>query len=388
MLFQTLDNKNGCINFYCDGTFRSTIEEGFDRTWKHNEVLKEKNIDFAQIYVEGKELEEICPEHLKEEWNDLQSKLFSFYTSFQIAKVNLNDVCFYDLVPQKFLLKYCEVKNTICEWIFENCEKPPHYDLMKNILRLISEIQSRELNLNWDKIDTTNITSRALLRKKNFISNKIQYNPWKTKTGRLATTSNSFPILTMSKESRRIIEPQNDLFVELDFNSAELRTALSLLKIKQPIIDIHDWILKNVFDNKISREKSKEKTFAWFYNIKASNKKLEKIFDKNKILEYHYDGQFVKTFYDRKIPVEERKALNYIIQSTTSDLVLTQAMKVKQLMEKSFIAFIIHDSIILDFHRTEQDQLTEIIEVFSNTDLGKFKTNVALGKNFGEMRKV
>ena len=192
----------------------------------------------------------------------------------------------------------------------------------------------------------------------------------------------------MSKESRRIIEPQNDLFVELDFNSAELRTALSLLKVKQPAIDIHDWILKNVFANKISREKSKEKTFAWFYNLKASNKKLEKIFDKNKILEYYYDGEFVKTFYDRKIPVEERKALNYIIQSTTSDLVLTQAMKVNQLIEKSFIAFIIHDSIIIDFHRAEQDQLNEIIEVFSNTDLGKFKTNVALGKNFGEMRKV
>ena len=388
MLFQTLDNKNGCINFYCEGAFRNNIEEGFNRTWKHNEVLKEKNIDFAQIYVEGKELDEVCPEHLKEEWNNLQSKLFNFYTSFQIAKVNLNDVCFYDLVPQKFLLKYCEVKNAICEWIFENCEKPPHYDLMKNILQLISEIKSRELNLNWDKIDTMNVSSRALLRKKNFISNKVEYNPWKTKTGRLATTSNSFPILTMSKESRRIIEPQNDLFVELDFNSAELRTALSLLKVKQPAIDIHDWILKNVFANKISREKSKEKTFAWFYNLKASNKKLEKIFDKNKILEYYYDGEFVKTFYDRKIPVEERKALNYIIQSTTSDLVLTQAMKVNQLIEKSFIAFIIHDSIIIDFHRAEQDQLNEIIEVFSNTDLGKFKTNVALGKNFGEMRKV
>ena len=106
------------------------------------------------------------------------------------------------------------------------------------------------------------------------------------------------------------------------------------------------------------------------------------------MLNDYWDGEVVKTCFGREIPADEHHALNYIIQSTTSDLVLTQAMKVKQLMEKSFIAFIIHDSIILDFHRTEQDQLTESIEVFSNSDLGKFKTNVALGKNFGEMRKV
>ena len=388
MLFQTLDNKNGCVNFYCNGDFEDMIDERFDMTWKHNAILKDKNIDFAQIYVEGKELTEVCPDHLKEEWEHMQSKMLSFYTSFQLGKVNLDDVCFYDLLPQKFLMKYCEAKNQICKWIFENHNKPPHYDLMKNILQLVADVESRELNLDWNNIDVTSIKSRVLLKKKKFISNKVQYDPWKTKTGRLATIPNSFPILTLNKKSRSIIKPQNDLFMELDFNSAELRTALSLLKMEQPTIDVHDWILENVFNNKISREKSKEKTFAWLYNAGASNKKLEKIFDKNKILEYYYDGQFINTFYNRKIAVEEKKALNYIIQSTTSDLVLTQAMKIKNLIKKSFIAFIIHDSIVLDIDRSEKHQLNEIIDVFSNTDLGKFKTNISIGRNFGDMRKV
>mgnify|MGYP003120668553 FL=1 len=156
----------------------------------------------------------------------------------------------------------------------------------------------------------------------------------------------------------------------------------------QPSIDIHDWILENVFNAKITREKSKEKTFAWLYNAKASNKKLEKMLDKEKILDYHYDGKFVDTIYKRKIEVDERKALNYIIQSTTSDLVLKQAVKIDKLLGKSFIAFIVHDSVVIDVDRSDQSKLNEIINVFSKTDLGTFKTNVAIGKNFGDMRKV
>jgi len=388
MFFQTLDNKNGCIGFYHDGGFLENIDDKCKTTWCQNSALADKDIEFAQIYVEGKELDEVCPEHLKEGWQKLQTKMHNFYVSLQVSKVNLQDVCFYDLLPPKFLKKYCEAKNEICAWIIENHDKPKHYTLMKNILNFVSEIETHKLNLDWEKINITNTKSRALLRKKNSISDKVQYDAWKTKTGRLATTQDSFPILTINKESRSIIKPQNDLFLELDYNSAELRVAIGLMKMDQPTIDIHDWILENVFANKITREKSKEKAFAWLYNVKASNKKLEKMFDKQKILNYYYDLGRVNTMYDRSIEVDEKKALNYIIQSTTSDLVLTQVIKINKLLNKSFISFVVHDSVVIDVHRSEREKLNEIIEVFSKTDLGTFKTNVSLGKHFGDMRKV
>ena len=388
MLFQTLDNKNGCISYYHNGEFLEELDSNCKLTWRQNGQFVNNDIDFVQIYVGGRELDDVCPDHLKQDWALLQEKMKSFYISFQESKINLQDVCFYDLLPQKFLKKYCEAKNDICKFIVENNQKPKNYDTMKSILNLVSEIESRELNLDWDNLDLTNIKGRSLHKKKNFIPNKVSYDPWKTITGRLATAQNSFPILTINKESRSIIKPQNDLFLELDYNSAELRTAFGLLKMEQPSIDIHDWILENVFNAKITREVSKEKTFAWLYNAKASNKKLEKILDKQKILDYHYDGQFVDTIYDRKIEVDQRKALNYIIQSTTSDLVLKQADKINKLLGKSFIAFIVHDSVVIDVDRSDQPKLNEIIDVFSKTDLGNFKTNVALGKNFGDMRKV
>lgn len=387
-MFQTLDNKNGCVSFYHNGKFLSEASNEFSKTWRQNGSIIDHNLDYAQIYALGATLDEICPEDLKEEWKQMQDKMHHFYVSFQVAKLNLRDVCFYDLLPQKFLIKYCELKNKICDWVFENCEKPKNYSLMRQIVELTAQIENQDLNLNWNAIPTTNIKSRALLKKKAFLPNRVSYDPWKTKTGRLATTANSFPILTMNKESRSIIEPQNDLFLELDYNSAELRVAFALMKMDQPIIDIHDWILQNVFEDKITREKSKEKAFAWLYNAKASNKKLEKLFDKQKILDYYYDGKFVNTFYDRKIEVDDKKALNYIVQSTTSDLVLKQAIKINNLFEKSFIAFIIHDSVVIDVDRADQEKLNEIIDVFSNTDFGKFKTNVALGRNFGDMRKI
>jgi hypothetical protein len=388
MLFQTLDNKNGCISYYQNGEFLEELNNNCKLTWRQNSRLANNDIDFAQIYVHGQDLDNVCPELLKEDWKRLQERMKSFYISFQESKIDLQDVCFYDLLPQKFLKKYCEAKNEICKSIIDNYEKPKNYDLMKGILNLVSEIEMSELNLDWSSIDLTKEKGRALHKKKNIISKKISYDPWKTATGRLATVQNSFPILTINKESRSIIKPKNDLFLELDYNSAELRTAFGLLKMEQPSIDIHDWILENVFDGKITRDKSKEKTFAWLYNAKASNKKLEKVFDKEKILDYHYDGQFVNTIYGRDIEVNHRKALNYIIQSTTSDLVLKQAIKINKLLEKSFIAFIVHDSIVIDVHRSEQPKLNEIINVFSKTDLGTFKTNVALGRNFGDMRKV
>ena len=52
------------------------------------------------------------------------------------------------------------------------------------------------------------------------------------------------------------------------------------------------------------------------------------------------------------------------------------------------VAFCIHDSLILDFSIEDKPLLEGIIDTFSNTELGGFKANVSIGKNFGEMRKL
>ena len=56
--------------------------------------------------------------------------------------------------------------------------------------------------------------------------------------------------------------------------------------------------------------------------------------------------------------------------------------------KRSSVAFSIHDSLVLDFAQSEKDLIGEISNIFANTDLGKFKVNLSLGKNFGRMKQV
>ena len=55
---------------------------------------------------------------------------------------------------------------------------------------------------------------------------------------------------------------------------------------------------------------------------------------------------------------------------------------------KSYVAFPIHDSIVLDLSSEDKEKLPEIIDIFSNTALGKFKVNIGVGNNFGRLRKL
>ena len=94
--------------------------------------------------------------------------------------------------------------------------------------------------------------------------------------------------------------------------------------------------------------------------------------------------------FNRKIESDEHHALNYIIQSTASDLFLRRMIKVHEVLKdkKSFIAFCMHDSLVLDITNDEKKEILKIKEIFSNTDLGKFKVNLTAGQSYGNMREL
>ena len=255
---------------------------------------------------------------------------------------------------------------------------------------MLYEISQNQLNLNFDNLDWADEKTRNSFNKINQTKKNISYSPWVSATGRLSTKPNSFPILNLNKQLRACIEPQNDLFVELDYNAAELRVLFALLNQEQPEGDVHNWISKNIFFDKFSREETKKKVFSWLYNPKAKNKKLNSFLNRDKILSEYYKNGLVHTPYGRKIVIDESRAVNYTIQSTASDLFLSSAIKINKMLEdkQSNIAFCIHDSLILDMSRRDRKLLEDIITIFSKTKFGTFKTNVSIGKNFGSMRKI
>jgi DNA polymerase I-like protein with 3'-5' exonuclease and polymerase domains len=157
-----------------------------------------------------------------------------------------------------------------------------------------------------------------------------------------------------------------------------------------PLEDIHDWNVRNLFNAGITREEAKQKFFSWLYDENKTNPKLSKYYDRDKVREMHWDGKVVKTMFGREIEADRSHALNYIIQSTTADLVLRQVIKVHDMLRgmKSFIAFTIHDNIVLDIVDEERYIIPIMIKEFSDTDLGEYLVNVKAGKNFGDLRTL
>ena len=391
MLFQSLDNKSECYAVYCDGDLHHYPNSlNLTKTWQYARHLRGKDIECAQIWCDGKSLKEVCPDHLKEDLVRVLNKGKAFINCFNKAKINLNDICFYDSVPKKYLLDFCRVKDEISSYVFDNYSKPENYQFMKNIIELVEDISSRQLNVDVDRL-TTSVKDRITFKKRTAnTSSFIAYDPYGTNTGRLSTKSGSFPIMTIKKENRAAIKPNNDWFLEFDFNAAELRVLLYLYGKEQPTGDLHSWICENVFDSKITREKAKVKVFSWLYNPNSKNKKLSKFIDKNTILDKYYKNGVVSTPFGRYMKVEPSKALNYLLQSVSSDLFLTQAHKIFTLLEgrKSYISICMHDGLVIDYSEEDSDLLSQIKELFADTSFGQYKVNVSVGKDYYNMKEL
>jgi len=329
---------------------------------------------------------------MKADWEEIKKTLRSCLKSFRTSHLSLEDNCFYDVIPEFFLYRYLETKNQITQHVLDTYPRPANYEAMYGLVEMLSDIRERPLNINISNIGhlLSSVRGVNFRRTLQSVRHVCDYNPWGTITGRLATNAHSFPILTMNKEFRGCIEPTNDWLLELDFNAAELRTLLALAGAEQPTNDIHNWNVKNIFDGELTREEAKVKTFAWLYSSKE-NKQLESLYNKDLVRNKYWNGCKIETDYGRIIDnVDEHHALNYIVQSTTIDMVHEQACKVYELLKgrKSHISFLIHDAVYIDLASEDRYELLNLLDTFKKTRYDVFKVNVSAGKNLGEMKEL
>ncbi len=403
MLFQTLDDKDQCVGIYYDGKLIFNFDDfpqDLTRTWRYSPyLLGYRGVDYAELYAQGKTLDQMCPDYLAEDWEEVCSKLKAFLLSFRFAKVNLRHNCFFDLVPEKFLRDYCQIKNQITNHVIDNYPKPSNYKHLAAVNAMISDIESQPLNIDMSPIlpKVSDIKVANFVKRIKTCDRSIRYNLFGTVTGRLATRKNSFPILTMNKEYREVLRPNNDCFIELDYNGAELRVLLSLLGYDQPEHDVHQWNLDNVFENKVTRAEAKTLFFAWLYgsqsdDVKRHSSLLKEKYNKDTLIDKYWDGHVIRTPFDRDVVSPKHKALNYLVQSVAADLALEQATRVWALLKKnkakSSVAFIVHDALVIDFDLADRELFKEVQEVFSLTRFGKFPVNKSIGKDFGSLIEV
>ena len=151
MHFQILDDKEECLGIYVAGRIEKDYSDiPLTHTWGYSPLMYGKDVEYAQIYCNGQSLGEVCPEELKPEWKRVSSKLRAFLRSFAAAKISLDDHCFYDLVPQRFLLEFYETKARIAQSVFERYEKPENYDFLVDVVAMTHGVGMQHLSINQD----------------------------------------------------------------------------------------------------------------------------------------------------------------------------------------------------------------------------------------------
>jgi DNA polymerase I-like protein with 3'-5' exonuclease and polymerase domains len=113
-------------------------------------------------------------------------------------------------------------------------------------------------------------------------------------------------------------------------------------------------------------------------------------YDRDELLEKFYKNGCIETLFGRSIEVDEFKALNYIVQSTTADLVNERAVALDAFLEgtKSFVSHIVHDEVVLDMDDEDRQLLPEIKEIFAQNRLAKFEVNFKAGKDYYNLERL
>ena len=369
---QALDIEDNCVGIYFKEKFYfnnlTDITKNCSFAWKHSPIFDDEAYTYLSIFAKSRCLSEYSnnPELL----NSCQDLLESQKKAAVIAKVDLTDLCFFDILPDHLMYKWFSLRDKAMVNLIKHAEKPSDYDILHKIHVLTNNISKQNISAEGE-------------------NHKIIYDMYSSATGRLATIRGSFPILSISKENRSTIVPRNDMFLELDLNGAEIRTLLSLCGKQQPDYDIHEFNKNLTAKDLNTRQEVKARFFAWLYNPEAKDYSLEKLYDKNIYKKYYKNG-YIETPFGRKLEVDERRALNYLTQSTTSDIVLENAYKIMKFLKgkKSFVAFTMHDSVVLDFCKEEHHLVKEIKDIFETNMFGKFLSTINIGKNYGNLKEI
>ena len=312
MLFQAITVQNKEIIF-ADGKIHAVSIPKLTKTWSYSPLLSGDDIEYAEFRCGGLTLDEVCPEHIKDRWEIAKEKVKSHCRACIESRIDITGGKFYDFLPESALLEYLQTKNEITQYVFDNFPKPENYDFLYELQKVLAKIETNRVNL-----DLTPLRSKRHDFRTNQFYNKVRrlkpyvrYNLFGTKTRRLTTKKGSFPILTMDKNYRQILTPQNDFFVELDYNAAELRTLLHMSGEEQPQQDIHDWNITNIFPQIADRESAKKKVFSWLYNPVAQDSDLEQFYNRSLVLKKCWDGHKIVNPFGREIKADAKHALNF-----------------------------------------------------------------------------
>ena len=374
MILQTLDIKDNCKGIFHNGEFIFDnfhyLLDDYSVAWKHSTMLDDEKFKYLFLYEKSEDLSRYATH--PSAYRRYKDKMHAHKKAALTAKVDLSEQCFFDVLPEHQLTKWFFLRDTALQRLHNTKQQESDYDILHKAHVLTTEIN------NQDIIFQDNL-------------GRVSYDIFGSATGRLTTKKGSVPVLTLKKNQRALLRPRNDAYVEFDLNAAEIRTLLALSNKKQPAGDIHKWASEVVYENKYTREQTKIKLFSWLYNFSALDTQLDKFFSRQIFRDFFDSGkQVLRTPFGRNLAVDERKAQNYLLQSTTSDIVIQNAYKIMKMLKgkKSNVAFTLHDSIIVDMSREDSTMIKQIKQQFEETPWGDFVSTCKIGKNFADLKGI
>jgi len=231
------------------------------------------------------------------------------------------------------------------------------------------------------------------------INNNIAYTDYNlyNATSRPTSAFNSINFAAIPKEEkyRKAFKPQNDYFVEFDFDGYHLRLLCEQIDYPLTQESAHKQLAKNYFDTEdISEEQynlAKQINFQAIYGkIPEKHKNLEifkniqsyidEMWRMYKVEGYVRNPQSGKTFSTELKEMHPTKLMNYMMQSleTSNNITILKELLRYLKDKKTFITLYTYDAILLDFNKEDgKETLEEVTRIMENK--GKFPVKFKYG---------
>ena len=302
------------------------------------------------------------------------------------------------LVPLTKLYEKCEdtfesIQDTI------QLELPPGFDFYNKIAtNVFFLLEQNGVGIIYDAFN-------KMFKPKNPLYNTVgnvvytDYNLYNS-TSRPTNTFNSvnFAAIPKAEEFRKCFKPQNDFFVEFDFDGYHLRLLAEQLNYPLSNESAHKQLAKQYFrKDEITEEeyaRAKQINFHAIYGKIPEEHKNLKIF--KEIQEYIdamwkqfnsfgivFNPQSGKGFTKDLKEMNPAKLMNYMMQSleTSNNIIILKEILKYLRDKKSFITLYTYDAILFDFSKEDgKETLEDIKKIMENSGKYpvKFKYNIDL----------
>jgi hypothetical protein len=297
-----------------------------------------------------------------------------FERKYETNKIN-------NIIP---ITKHLESFKKMVEFIlpYANGSETFYSNTVNNVLH---ELEKSSIKINRRKFDRH---FELHYEKNNLKENQLYpyYNPYST-TGRFICSYNGLNLQTLNKEngSKEAFIPNNDLFVEIDYDGYHVRLIGELVGYNFGQENVHKYLAKHYFEGEITEEnikKSKELTFHQLYGGIFSKYLYIEFFKKTqeyidlmwKI--YQIQGYIETPLAKRKIKQEHikectpQKLFNYLIQAyeTERNTLILEKVFVYLRQYKTQMCLYVYDAFIFDVAQAEINILKDLENILSENN--------------------